>query len=117
MGVQLGPDMVEAEAGSLAFKPRGQWHTFWNAGEGPCRVLEIIAPGGFEEMFAEMGADPEMMAGERAAARSAERREGKGRGSGCPLSHSKDRAGDPGTDTASAARGVGVMETTRSVAP
>jgi len=71
MGVQLGPDMVEAEAGSLAFKPRGQWHTFWNAGEGPCRVLEIIAPGGFEEMFADMGADPELMAGEGAAAMDA----------------------------------------------
>ena len=71
MGAQLGSDMVEAEAGSLVFKPRGQWHTFWNAGEGPCRVLEIIAPGGFEEMFAEMGADPELMAGERAAAMDA----------------------------------------------
>src|SRR5690625_4376063 len=71
MGVQLGSDMVEVVAGSLAFKPRGQWHTFWNAGEGPCRVLEIIAPGGFEEMFAEMGADPELMAGEGAAAMDA----------------------------------------------
>ena len=71
MGAQLGSDMVEVVAGSLSFKPRGQWHTFWNAGEGPCRVLEIIAPGGFEEMFAEMGADPELMAGERAAAMDA----------------------------------------------
>src|SRR5690625_3907921 len=71
MGAQLGSDMVEAEAGSLVFKPRGQWHTFWNAGEGPCRVLEIIAPGGFEEMFAEMGAAPELMAGGRAAAMDA----------------------------------------------
>lgn len=71
MGVQLGSDMVEVVAGSLSFKPRGQWHTFWNAGEGPCRVLEIIAPGGFEEMFAEMSADPELMAGEGAAAMDA----------------------------------------------
>ena len=71
MGAQLGSDVVEAEAGSLVFKPRGQWHTFWNAGDGPCRVLEIIAPGGFEEMFAEMGADPELMAGEGAAAMDA----------------------------------------------
>jgi mannose-6-phosphate isomerase-like protein (cupin superfamily) len=71
MGAVLGTRVVEAEAGSLVFKPRGQWHTFWNAGDGPCRVLEIIAPGGFEEMFAEMGADPEAMTGEGAAAMDA----------------------------------------------
>jgi mannose-6-phosphate isomerase-like protein (cupin superfamily) len=71
MGAQLGSRVIVAEAGSLVFKPRGQWHTFWNAGEGPCRVLEIIAPGGFEEMFAEMGADPESMTGEGAAAMDA----------------------------------------------
>lgn len=68
MGALLGTEVVLAEAGSLVFKPRGQWHTFWNAGEGPCRVLEIIAPGGFEEIFAEIGADPEAMSGESAAA-------------------------------------------------
>ena len=67
----LGSQVVVAAAGSLVFKPRGQWHTFWNAGEGPCRVLEIIAPGGFEEMFAEMAADPDAMTGERAAAMDA----------------------------------------------
>lgn len=50
------------------FKPRDQWHTFWNAGEGACRVLEIINPGGFEGMFAEIAADPEAMTGENAAA-------------------------------------------------
>jgi mannose-6-phosphate isomerase-like protein (cupin superfamily) len=71
MGAQLGSEVVFAGAGSLVFKPRGQWHTFWNAGDGPCRVLEIIAPGGFEEMFAEMGADPESMTGEAAAAMDA----------------------------------------------
>lgn len=68
MGAVLGDQVVEAQAGSLVFKPRGQWHTFWNAGDTPCRVLEIITPGGFEEMFAEMGADPDLMAGEGAAA-------------------------------------------------
>ena len=26
------------------YKPRGQWHTFWNAGDEPCRILEIISP-------------------------------------------------------------------------
>lgn len=66
MGALLGERVVVAEAGSLVFKPRGEWHTFWNAGEAPCRVLEIIAPGGFEEMFAEIGADPDAMVGDAA---------------------------------------------------
>ncbi|MEP6631346.1 MAG: cupin domain-containing protein, partial [Lapillicoccus sp.] len=26
---------VEAGVGDLLFKPRGQWHTFWNAGDEP----------------------------------------------------------------------------------
>ena len=54
MGAQLGDELVHAEAGELAFKPRGQWHTFWNVGDGPCRVLEIISPGGFEHFFDEL---------------------------------------------------------------
>ena len=68
MGALLGSEVVHAEVGTLVFKPRGQWHTFWNAGQAPCRVLEIIAPGGFEGMFAEIAADPESMTGESAAA-------------------------------------------------
>jgi len=55
LGAMLGDDVVYAKAGDLVFKPRNQWHTFWNAGDTPCRILEIIAPGGFEGMFAEMG--------------------------------------------------------------
>ena len=55
MGALLGDDVIYAEAGDLAFKPRDQWHTFWNAGDGPCRILEIIAPGGFEHFFREFG--------------------------------------------------------------
>src|ERR671930_2695081 len=56
MGALLGDDVVYAEAGDLAFKPREQWHTFWNAGDEPCRILEIISPGGFEHFFEELGA-------------------------------------------------------------
>ena len=55
--------------GDFVFKPREQWHTFWNAGDGPCRILEIISPGGFEHCFDEMAAamgspdfDPQQMA-------------------------------------------------------
>jgi mannose-6-phosphate isomerase-like protein (cupin superfamily) len=56
MGALLGDDVVYAEPGDLAFKPRDQWHTFWNAGDTPCRILEIISPGGFEHFFDELGA-------------------------------------------------------------
>ena len=45
---------VRRGAGDLVHKPRDQWHTFWNAGDEPCRILEIIAPGGFEDFFDEL---------------------------------------------------------------
>ena len=54
MGALLGDDVVEAGPGDLVHKPRDQWHTFWNAGDEPCRILEIIAPGGFEKFFDEL---------------------------------------------------------------
>jgi mannose-6-phosphate isomerase-like protein (cupin superfamily) len=56
MGGLLGDEVVEAGPGELVFKPREQWHTFWNAGEEPCRILEIIAPAGFEHFFRELDA-------------------------------------------------------------
>src|SRR3954454_6954798 len=63
MGALLGDDVVEAGPGDLVHKPRNQWHTFWNAGDEPCRILEIISPAGFEKFFAELsaagGATPE----------------------------------------------------------
>ena len=54
MGADLGGDVVVAEPGDLVFKPRDEWHTFWNAGDEPCRILEIIAPAGFEDFFREL---------------------------------------------------------------
>ena len=54
MGALLGDDVVEAGPGDLVYKPRGQWHTFWNAGDEPARILEIISPAGFEQFFAEL---------------------------------------------------------------
>src|SRR3954465_11338760 len=69
MGALLGDAVVYAEAGDLVHKPRDQWHTFWNAGDEPCRILEIIAPGGFERFFDELvdaggaaNAEPEWLA-------------------------------------------------------
>ena len=54
IGALLGEQVLEAGPGSLIFKPRRQWHTFWNAGDGPARVLEIISPAGFERYFTEL---------------------------------------------------------------
>jgi mannose-6-phosphate isomerase-like protein (cupin superfamily) len=54
MGALLGEDVLEAGPGDLVFKPRNQWHTFWNAGDQPCRILEIISPAGFERFFDEL---------------------------------------------------------------
>jgi mannose-6-phosphate isomerase-like protein (cupin superfamily) len=51
MGALLGDDVVYANAGDLVFKPRDQWHTFWNAGDELCRILEISSPAGFERFF------------------------------------------------------------------
>src|SRR5437899_4230218 len=69
MGALLGDEVLEAGPGDLVFKPRREWHTFWNAGDEPCRILEIISPAGFERFFQElvdMGgvaqADPEAFA-------------------------------------------------------
>jgi quercetin dioxygenase-like cupin family protein len=55
VGALLGDEVVYGEPGDLIFKPRDQWHTFWNAGDQPARILEIISPAGFERFFAELG--------------------------------------------------------------
>ena len=54
VGALLGDDVVFGEPGDLIFKPRGQWHTFWNAGDTPARILEVISPAGFEGYFREL---------------------------------------------------------------
>lgn len=46
--VVLGP-------GGYVTKPRGQMHAMWNAGPAPGRIIEVIAPGGFENYFRELG--------------------------------------------------------------
>jgi mannose-6-phosphate isomerase-like protein (cupin superfamily) len=56
IGAIFGDEEVFGSAGDLICKPRGEWHTFWNAGDVPARVLEIISPGGLEEAFREMHA-------------------------------------------------------------
>ena len=54
VGVQLGDDVLEAGPGELVFKPRGVAHAFWNAGDEPARLLELISPAGFENYFREL---------------------------------------------------------------
>jgi mannose-6-phosphate isomerase-like protein (cupin superfamily) len=56
LGALLGDEEVFAEPGDLVFKPRGQWHTFWNPGDTPTRILELITPAGLEDLFRELGA-------------------------------------------------------------
>jgi mannose-6-phosphate isomerase-like protein (cupin superfamily) len=56
LGAVLGDQEVFAGPGDLVFKPRGQWHTFWNPGDTPTRILELITPSGLEELFRELGA-------------------------------------------------------------
>jgi quercetin dioxygenase-like cupin family protein len=55
-GALLGDDVVTAESGAWVFKPRGQWHTFWNAGDTLCEIIEVISPAGFENYFRELTA-------------------------------------------------------------
>ena len=51
LGVFQDDAEVVVGPGELVFKPRGHWHTFWNAGDSQLRVLELIAPGGIEQLF------------------------------------------------------------------
>jgi quercetin dioxygenase-like cupin family protein len=57
---EIGDRVIHAPAGSLVFKPRGIFHTFWNASDERARVLEIISPGGFEKYFEEVSALAEL---------------------------------------------------------
>ena len=56
LGALLGDDVVTAKAGTWVHKPRHQWHTFWNAGDTPCHIIEVISPAGFENFFREIAA-------------------------------------------------------------
>lgn len=71
MGALLGDAAVEAEAGAYVWKPRHQWHTFWNASAtAELRFIELLVPGGFERYFERLapllqaagGADPAAIA-------------------------------------------------------
>ena len=50
----IGGELVKAKPGDLVLKPRDIPHSFFNQGDSPMRILEIIAPGDFEHYFDEL---------------------------------------------------------------
>ena len=66
----VGGETVAAEPGTYALVPAGVVHTFSNASAAPVRVLNLMAPGGFERYLREVVAaasdgappDPALMA-------------------------------------------------------
>jgi quercetin dioxygenase-like cupin family protein len=53
-GIQIGDEVTVAKPRELVFKPRGVPHAFWNAGDAPARILEIISPAPFARYFEEL---------------------------------------------------------------
>src|SRR6201990_5443 len=51
VGALLGDEVLSGGPGDFIFKPRGQWHTFWNAGDEQARVLEVISPAVLWQCF------------------------------------------------------------------
>lgn len=54
VGLQLADQVLEASRGELVVKPRGIEHAFWNTGDEPARILELISPAGFENYFRDL---------------------------------------------------------------
>ena len=51
---QVGDEISTASAGDVVQLPRAVRHTFWNAGPGPARALDIVTPGGLENYYEEL---------------------------------------------------------------
>ena len=68
--MRVGAETVAAEAGTCAVVPPGVVHTFSNPSNAPVRILNLMAPGGFERYLREVVAtmspdappDPAVMA-------------------------------------------------------
>jgi mannose-6-phosphate isomerase-like protein (cupin superfamily) len=56
LGARLGDAVVVAGPATYVLKPRGQWHTFWNAGSTELRFIEVLIPGGVEGYFTRLSA-------------------------------------------------------------
>jgi mannose-6-phosphate isomerase-like protein (cupin superfamily) len=57
LDVLMGDDWVKAGPGDYVVVPPGNVHTFTNNSDAPVRVLNIIAPGGFEQYLVEVAAE------------------------------------------------------------
>ena len=55
IGVEIDGSVSIARPGDLVLKPRGVPHAFWNAGDAPARMLEVVTPAGFERYFERIG--------------------------------------------------------------
>jgi mannose-6-phosphate isomerase-like protein (cupin superfamily) len=58
--VKVGDETIRATKGAFVLVARGTAHTFWNVGLTPARLLVIVSPPGFEEMFDEVVGDGEI---------------------------------------------------------
>jgi quercetin dioxygenase-like cupin family protein len=53
--VLLANQTLQAGTGAFVHIPRGTLHTYRNVGTSPARVLVILSPGGFENLWREIG--------------------------------------------------------------
>ncbi len=54
LGLRLGEDTLSVSPGTFAAAPPGTPHTFFNPGDEPVRVVNVMAPGGFEAYIKEL---------------------------------------------------------------
>ncbi len=54
IGFRSEDQEVVLGAGGYIVKPRAQVHAMWNAGTAPARMIEVIAPAGFERFFRDL---------------------------------------------------------------
>ena len=54
--VQIGVDVFMAMPGASLVVPAGTMHTMWNETDRGVRFLSVVAPGGLERYYAEVGA-------------------------------------------------------------
>jgi len=52
---QVGDQRVHAEQGGFLWLPRGVQHGFVVVGDGPCTILTLTTPAGFDSFVAEVG--------------------------------------------------------------
>jgi mannose-6-phosphate isomerase-like protein (cupin superfamily) len=57
INIQVGNQTHHATRGSFVLVPRGTVHTYWNAGTTDPKILIIVSPPGFEQLFTEVVGD------------------------------------------------------------